>query len=331
MDDTSSIRTLIPGLVILVVVAVLSRLAVGSIPGVSPLLVAIGVGALFANTVGAPEWARPGLDRHKLLLETGIVLLGARLTLGELIATGPIVVLLAAAVVAVGVCYAEALASRVFSLGSQTGSLLAAGASICGVSAVLAVAGSIDVEEADVTYAVATILLFDAVTLVVFPPLAPVLGLTGKQFGVWAGLSLFSTGPAAAVGFSVSDVAGQWATVTKLVRNAFIGVLAIGYATRYAATTADTVTLRQIWGRFPKFLVGFVGVVVLVNLVGLPAEATNSVGTIADWLFTLSFAGLGFELDVHRFRETGVRPIAVVFIHLSTISIITLVAVSALL
>lgn len=327
MGATSPVRIVGPGLVVLAAIAALSRSTVGPIPGVSPLIVAIGVGALVANTLGVPTWMRPGLKRHKLLLETGIVLLGARLTLGELIDTGPTVLVLAAAVVVLGVFYVEALAGRVFALGRQTGSLLAAGASVCGVSAILAVAGSIDVDEADITYAVATILLFDAVTLVVFPPLATVLGLTGKQFGIWAGLSLFSTGPVAAVGFAVSEAAGEWATVTKLVRNTFIGVLAIGYAGRYAAATDDSVDLRQVWGRFPKFLLGFLGVVLLVNAVALPAGAADSIDTTADWLFTLAFAGLGFEINVGRLRDTGIRPVALVFVHLITVSALTLGAV----
>lgn len=331
MGEASRIRTLVPGLAVLVTVAAISRVTVGPIPGVSPLIVAIGIGALVANVSGVPDWARPGLERHKLLLETGIVLLGARLTLGELIDTGPTVLLLAVVVVALGILYVEALASRVFAVSQQTGSLLAAGTSVCGVSAVLAVAGSIDVDEVDVTYAVATILLFDALTLVIFPPLAPLLGLTGKQFGVWAGLSLFSTGPVAAVGFAVSESAGRWATVTKLVRNAFIGLVAIGYAARYAAATADTVDVRQIWGRFPKFLLGFLGVALLANLVGLSPTTIQSLDTTGDWLFTLAFAGLGFDINLGRLRETGIRPVALVLVHLVTVSVLTLAAVLVLL
>lgn len=331
MSEVKTIRTLAPGLLILVAVAALSRLTVGPIPGVSPLIVAIGTGALVANTVGVPAWAAPGLERHKLLLETGIVLLGARLTLGELIDTGPTVLVLAAAVVALGVLYVELLAGRVFQLRRRTGSLLAAGVSICGVSAVLAVAGGIDVDEADVTYVVATILLFDAVTLAVFPPLAPVFGLTGKQFGVWAGLSLFSTGPVAAVGFAVSEAAGRWATVTKLVRNAFIGVLAIGYAGHYAASAADSMDIRQIWGRFPKFLFGFLSVAVLVNLFGISTGAADLIDTVGDWLFTLAFVGLGFDINLRSLRETGIKPVALVLVHLVTVSALTLAAVFILL
>lgn len=319
---------LVPGLVVLLGVAVAARVVGGATP-LSPLIVAIGSGAAIASTVGTPAWADPGLDRYKLLLETGIVLLGAQLTFSQLATTGPTVVALAASVVGGGVLFVELVGRRV-GIERRTRSLLAAGASVCGVSAVLAVAGSIDGDEADISYAAGTVLLFDAVTLVSFPILATLLGLPDRLFGVWAGLSLFSTGPAAAVGFAVSETAGQWATVTKLVRNTFIGVLAVGYAVLYA-TDGERVNPSKIWYQFPKFLVGFLLVAVIVNagLVGAGTQA--AVARVGDWLFTLAFVGLGFELNPRRLRATGLRPILVVFAHLVTISFLSLGGVTLLL
>ncbi|MBV0926186.1 YeiH family protein [Halomicroarcula limicola] len=320
----------LPGLVVLVAMAVVAR-AIGDATPLSPLVAAIGSGAAVAATVGAPEWAEPGLDRHKLLLETGIVLLGAQLTLGQLASTGPLVVGLAAGVVVVGVAFTEAVGRRA-GIESRTRSLLAAGASVCGVSAVLAVAGSIDSDEADISYAAGTVLLFDAVTLVVFPVLGSMLGLPDRAFGIWAGLSLFSTGPTAAVGFAVSETAGQWATVTKLVRNTFIGLLAVAYALRYAGGSEnEKADATEIWYRFPKFLVGFLAVAAIVNAGLVGSETQAAVGTVSDWLFTLAFVGLGFELNPRRLRATGLRPIAVVLAHFLTVSLLALAAVTLLL
>ncbi|WP_276274023.1 YeiH family protein [Haloarcula litorea] len=318
----------VPGLVVLLGLAVVARSVGGATP-LSPLVVAIASGALLAATVGTPAWAEPGLDRYKLLLETGIVLLGAQLTLAQLATTGPTVVALAAAVVVVGVLFVE-LVGRQAGIEGRTRSLLAAGASVCGVSAVLAVAGSVDGDEADISYAAGTVLLFDAVTLVAFPALGAVLGLPDRVFGVWAGLSLFSTGPAAAVGFAVSETAGQWATVTKLVRNTFIGVLAVGYAVFYA-TDGERASPSVVWYRFPKFLVGFLLVAGIVNA-GLVGPGTQAaVARVGDWLFTLAFVGLGFELNPRRLRATGLRPILVVLAHLVTVSLLALAGVTLLL
>ncbi|MFC7249436.1 YeiH family protein [Halomicroarcula sp. GCM10025324] len=330
MSLAARARTLAPGVLVLFGIALFSRGFATVVPAMSPLIVAIGCGALVANTTGVPDWVRPGLDNHKLLLETGIVLLGVRLTIAQVIETGPMVAALAAFMVVFGVLYMETVVGRLFDVGKRTTSLLAAGASVCGVSAVLAVAGSIDVDETDITYAVATILLFDAITLVVFPLVGDLLQISGKQFGIWAGLSLFSTGPTAAVGFAVSETAGQWATITKLARNTFIGIIVVGYAVRYATTETNQLNVAQIWGRFPKFLFGFLVVVLIVNLSGPSTTAVASIGTIRDWLFLLAFVGLGFDIDVDELRATGIRPVLLVLVHLVTVSVLTLSLVLSL-
>ncbi|MBV0925161.1 YeiH family protein [Halomicroarcula limicola] len=327
MTALSRLRSLSPGLVVLLGIAVCSRLLGDSVPALSPLIVAIGLGAVAANTVGVPEWAQPGLNTHSLFLETGIVLLGVRLTLGELVQTGPLVLGLATSVVVFGVFYMEFVIGRLFAIGQRTTSLLAAGASVCGVSAVLAVAGSIEVDETDITYAVATILLFDAVTLVLFPAAGQLLQLSDKQFGIWTGLSLFSTGPTAAVGFAVSETAGQWATVTKLVRNTFIGVVAVGYAVRYATAETDQLAVSRIWNRFPKFLLGFLVVVLVANLGTFSSGDVSTIGAVRSWLFLLAFAGLGFDIGLDEIREAGLKPVLLVFVHLLTVSSLALLLV----
>jgi uncharacterized integral membrane protein (TIGR00698 family) len=326
-----SLRRLAPGLAVLALLAVASRLLATVVPGLSPLIVAVVLGALVANAVGTPEWAAPGVATGSLFLEIGIVLLGASVSLAEVRASGPVVVLLVVLTVAAGVVGVELLARRVFGLRDQMASLLAAGSSICGVSAAAAVAGTIDADGDQLTHVVATVLLFDAVTLLVFPIAGDLLALSGKQFGVWAGLSMFSTGPVAAAGFAHSPVAGRWATVTKLTRNSLLGVVAVGYAARYAADGGTSnARLRQVWTEFPKFLVGFLVVAAVANAGLLSSAALASIDTVADWLFTLAFVGLGFDIQVSEMRDTGVTPVLVVLVQLLAVSTLTLVAVTTL-
>jgi len=322
-----AIRRVGPGLLLLTALGGTARVVGNSTP-LNPLVLAIVFGAAVGVTVGVPSWAAPGVDRHKLLLEIGIVLLGAQLTIGGLFSTGPVVLGLAVGVVLAGVLFVELVGRRV-GIASRTRSLLAAGASVCGVSAIIAVAGSIDGNEADISYAAGTVLLFDAVTLVAFPIAGTALGLPDRTFGIWAGLSLFSTGPTTAVGFAISETAGQWATVTKLVRNTLIGILAVGYAIRYSSGTGRT-DAREIWYQFPKFLVGFLLVAVFVNLGPVDVAARTTIGRISDWLFALAFVGLGVELNPRRLRATGVRPLAVVLAQFLTVSLLALGAVRVL-
>ena len=327
--DRDTALGVFPGLALLAVLGVVAR-EVGRITPFSPFVVAIVAGVAVAAAVDLPGWIRAGVDQYKLLLETGIVLLGAGLTVTQLVDTGPVVVVLAAGVVLFGVVLGESI-GRAAGVEPTTRSLLSAGASVCGVSAVLAVAGSISADEADITYAAGTVLLFDAATLLVFPTVGVVLGLPDPVYGVWAGLSLFSTGPAAAVGFAVSDVAGQWATVTKLVRNTFIGVLAVGYAIHHATAGGKRPGAREVWYRFPKFLIGFIAVVLIANAGLLDAGARASLSTVSDWLFTVAFVGLGMDLNPRRLRATGVTPIAVVLTQFLVVTGLAYLAVTVLL
>jgi len=328
-------RTLLPGLALLLAIGFTARLLAGMAP-VNHLVLAILLGLAVGNTVGIPSLARPGTGTHKLWLKTGIVLLGASVALDRVVDAGPRMLVLVAVAVTATILLVEALARLAFHIDDETGSLLAAGSGVCGVSAVVAIAESIDADEAAVAYAATTILLFDAVTLVAYPVVAAVLGLPDRIFGIWAGLTMFSTGPVTAAGFAVSETAGEWAVLVKLTRNAAIGLVAVGYAAADASIRESTTTAakrgwtQRLWTPFPKFIIGFAAVVVIANLGLLSEGEIASLANAADWLFLLAFAGLGLEIQVSELHETGYRPVLVVLVALLLVSSVGLAVVVAM-
>jgi len=321
------IRRLLPGLAALCLGAVLARSLASSV-GVNHLLVAIALGAIVANVADVPDDLEPGIATHKLWLSAGIVLMGASISVGTVLEVGGRVFLVVIAVASVTLVVVELLARNVFGLAERLGSLLAAGASICGVSAVVAVAGTVRAREAQVAYAAATVLLFDAITIAVYPIVGDLLDLSSTVFGVWAGVSMFSTGPVVAVGFAHSEVAGQWATMTKLSRNALIGVVVLAYASYYARTgDGDTPSVRTLWAEFPKFVVGFLALAALSSLGLFSAAQQTSIEHAYNWLFLLAFVGLGTEIQLGDLRQTGLVPAFVVLLSLlvaSTLSLLLL-------
>jgi uncharacterized integral membrane protein (TIGR00698 family) len=327
------LRSYLPGVVLLAAGAVLAYAVAGLTAFLDPLVVAVGVGFVVGNAAGIPSWAEQGVTLQVLFLETGIVLLGASVTVAELLDAGPLIAVLIAATVVFGVVFVEAVSRLAFRLTGSTPSLLAAGASICGVSAVAAIGQVIDAREDRIALVAATVLLFDAVTLVAFPLAGQLLDLTGVEFGVWAGLSMFSTGPVAAAGFAHSPEAGQWATVTKLARNSFLGLVAIGYSVAYSRRGGDRTasagdpSVRRLWSDFPKFLVGFLLVAVIANAGLLSPASVESIGTITDWLFVLAFVGLGAEIEIETMREAGPVPVIVVLLYLLAVAAVSLAAV----
>jgi uncharacterized integral membrane protein (TIGR00698 family) len=322
------LRRLVPGLGVLLALGLLARGITATVPFGSHLIVVIGLGVLVANTVGVPDWAAAGVDTHSLWLEAGIVLMGVTVALQQVVDAGLQVLLVVGIAVCVTVLTVETLARGLFDIPEKIGSLLAAGSGICGVSAVAAVAGSIKPDQQQIAYAAATVLLFDAVTLVVYPLVGRVLGLPDIVFGIWAGTTMFSTGPVTAAGFAYSRAAGEWAVLVKLTRNALIGVVAIGYALYYSRRGATTATVenkgRYLWDSFPKFIIGFV-VLMLLGSAGLFSEAQiQTLDNASNWLFLVAFAGLGLSINIGELKESGITPVVVVSISLVIVSTLTL-------
>jgi uncharacterized membrane protein YadS len=142
---------------------------------------------------------------------------------------------------------------------------------------------------------------------------------------------MFSTGPVAAAGFTHSEVAGRWATITKLVRNSFIGIAAVAYSLWYTAdsTTNDrSVGFRELWNEFPKFLVGFLLVMAIANAGVVPSAQLSSLERVSDWLFLLAFAGLGFDIRASEMKTAGFRPFLTVLFYLITVSLLMFGVVS---
>ncbi len=314
----------LPGLIALAFGALVAH-QLSPLVGVNELLLAIAIGVVLTNTVGVPERLSHGIKTHKIWLAAGIVLLGASLTLETILETGTTVLVLLVVVVMVTLLTVEGIARGLTSLSDQFSSLLAAGTSICGVSAVVAVGGAVRARETQIAYAAGVVLLMDAVTLVVYPILGNVLNLSGQVFGVWAGVSMLSTGPAVAVGFAHSETAGQWATMSKLARNALIGVVALAYASYYARRgTESSASLGVLWSNFPKFVIGFLLLAILAS-VGVFTEAQQtSISNAVNWLFLLAFVGLGTEIRLRSLRRIGLTPVFVVLAAMVVASALTL-------
>lgn len=321
----------LPGFLALCVGALLAR-GLSTLVGVNELLLAIGLGVLLTNTVGVPDRLGPGMATHSLWLAAGIVLLGASLTIGSVLETGINILVLMLGTVLVSLLLVEAIARNVAGLTGKFSSLLAAGAGICGVSAVVAVGGAVRARETQIAYAAGVVLLVDTITIVVYPIVGSLLDLPANVFGVWAGISMLSTGPVVAVGFAHSEVAGQWATMTKLARNALIGIVALGYAGYYARReSGGSVSPRLLWANFPKFVFGFLAFAVLASAGVFSPDQLVSIENAVDWLFLLAFVGLGTEIQFGELRRTGIGPALVVVAAISIVSALSLAVALAVL
>jgi uncharacterized integral membrane protein (TIGR00698 family) len=297
-----------------------------ALPNIEYVLWAIVFGMVIANTVGVAQVFRPGVATYDFWLKAGIVLLGARFLLGDVLKLGGVSLTLVAIELAVAIGIMTLL-GRWFRLKPKLTSLLAVGSSICGVSAIIAAKGAIEADDDDATFAIAAILALGAFGLFAYPVLGHLLHMSDHAFGVWAGLAVDNTAEAAAAGAIFSDAAGKVAVLTKSTRNAMIGFVVLGYAIYWASRgQAKAVEGKAafLWQKFPKFVLGFLFVSLLATFQVFDKTQVASLANLSRWAFLLTFAGVGLKTDFREIKRQGVRPFVVGALAELTITVVTL-------
>jgi uncharacterized integral membrane protein (TIGR00698 family) len=299
------------------------------LPNIEYVLWAILIGLVIANTVGVPEIFRRGVATYEFWLKTGIVLLGARFILGDIAKLGGISLFLVFVEIALALAFMTWLGKR-FNLAPKLVSLLSVGASVCGVSAIIATQGAIEADEEDSSYAIAAILALGAISLFVFPIVGHALHLSDHAYGVWAGLAVDNTAETAAAGALYSDAAGKIAVLTKTCRNALIGFVVLGYAL-YWASKGQAAGVKNkaafLWSKFPKFVLGFLLISTLASVGFFSKTGLVAVGNLSRWAFLLTFAGVGLRTSFRELSKQGLRPFLVGTIGEVVIAVITLAMV----
>jgi uncharacterized integral membrane protein (TIGR00698 family) len=331
----------IPGVLLLAAVGYAGKLLernVGSyakahhwtFPNIEYVLWAILIGLAISNTVGVPQIFRSGVATYEFWLKAGIVLLGSRFLLGDVLKLGGVSLALVALEIAGAIAFMTFL-GRAFGLRPKLTSLLAVGSAVCGVSAIIATQGAIEADDEDSSFAIAAILALGALSLFTFPLIGHALHLSDHAYGLWAGLAVDNTAEATAAGALYSDAAGKLAVLAKTTRNAMIGFVVLAYAIYWASRgQAKTVGNKAafLWQKFPKFVLGFLLISVLATYHFFTKEQTTALANLSRWAFLLTFAGVGLRTNFREMRKQGLRPFAVGAIGEVVIAVFTLALVA---
>jgi len=300
-----------------------------TLPNIEYVLWAIVFGLVVANTVGIPAIFRPGVETYEFWLKAGIVLLGVRFLIGDIVKLGGVSLACVALELAAAIVLMTAL-GRAFGLSPKLISLLAIGSSICGVSAIIAAKGAIDADDEDASYAMAAILALGAVSLFVFPLIGRALGMSDHAYGLWVGLAVDNTAEATAAGALYSDAAGKFAVLAKTARNATIGFVVLGYALYWVRRNQGKAIANKgafLWQKFPKFVLGFIVISALATMgTFTPAQAAD-LANLSRWAFLLTFAGVGLRTNIRDLMKQGWRPLVVGVVGECAIAGLTLVMV----
>jgi uncharacterized integral membrane protein (TIGR00698 family) len=348
----SSRLALIPGILAALVVMLVgfwladvighAILSAQGLSGTSPLSgvpVAIVLGLLLRNLLPLPSSLSPGLRfSTATILRLGIVLVGIRLSVFDVLKLGLAGIPVVLAAIVTGLVFVTWFNKRL-GLPPRLGTLVAAGTSICGVTAIVSVAPAIDADEREVAYAVANVVAFGLFGMLTYPYLAHALLGRSETIGLFLGTAVHDTSQVVGAALTYKqiysdDVVLRVATVTKLTRNIFLAfVIPLLTWLHVRSSTGPGAARRQTtWRQFvPGFVVGFLAMAIARSI----GDATLGSSGAAYWLWDLrawgsltnaigdfwaskvllgtAMAAVGLNTSFSVFRGVGLKPFAVGF------------------
>lgn len=279
-------------------------------PFIEALVIAILLG-IVVRLVWTPgkQW-QPGISfSSKTLLEIAVMLLGASITAGALMTTGPSLLLGVLLTVAVAII-ASYFISRALGLEQRISILIACGNSICGNSAIVAVAPVIGASKEDIASSIAFTAVLGVIVVLTLPLLIPVLGLAEVQYGVLAGLTVYAVPQVLAATMPVGLIATQFGTLVKLARVLMLAPVVIFfsvYGSRFGLRSENGAPRKSILKLIPWFIIGFILFAILRSTGLIPDHVAVISAEAATFLTVLSMAALGLGVDVRVLGQVGGR------------------------
>lgn len=336
----SAIR-LLPGVILCVAVTVVAKLLehmeVGFTgqPYIEALVLAIVLGVIIRTAwTPGPTWDAGLRFSAKILLEVAVVLLGASVSASAAAALGPALILGIAGIVVVAIATSYAIC-RLLGLPLRMSILVACGNSICGNSAIAAVAPIIDADGDDVASSIAFTAVLGVIVVLCLPFLVPLLKMSLTQYGVLAGLTVYAVPQVLAATLPIGALSNQVGTVVKLVRVLMLGPVVLGLSlisrrlppdpkagsNQTKAAKRSGPALHEL---VPWFILGFLIVAGFRSFGLIPQAMLIPLATTASLLTTVSMAALGLGVDVRVVASAGARVTAAVTASLVILGLISL-------
>lgn len=285
------------------------------------LVLAILFGMLWRIVMGVPQRIANGISfSAKKLLRYGIILLGMRLNLRDIIHAGPKVALISILNITITICAVYGIA-KLFNVEKRLGLLTACGTAICGAAAVVAISPQIKAKDEETAIAAAAVAILGTIFTLGYTLLYPLLHLSPSGYGIFAGATLHEIAHVIAAAEPVGKEAVDLAVIVKLTRVAMLVPVAllIGFWTNRKEGSEHTDTgspNKKGWKSIPIpwFIFGFLAMSAVNTLQMIPAAAANLIVLVAYLLIAMAMAGLGLNVDIGTFRRMGLNAFAAGFI-----------------
>jgi uncharacterized membrane protein YadS len=294
--------------------------------GIGYALWAIVFGMLISNTIGTPKWVMPAVQTE-YYIKTGLVLLGSKILFEKIVTIGTAGIFVAWVVTPIVWLVTFWFGQKIVKMPSKRlNATICSDMSVCGVSAAIATASACKAKKEELTLAVGLSLVFTSIMMIVMPAVIKGFFPLDKQLilgGAWMGGTIDATGAVAAAGAFLGEKALYVAATIKMIQNVLIGVIAFFVALYFttkveAQETGHKVRLMEIWYRFPKFVIGFIGASIIFSIIysvynaqidGLGSSLIDqgAIKGMSDlfrgWFFTLSFVSIGLATNFRELKE----------------------------
>jgi len=297
------------------------------------VIFSLGIGLFVSNFFKIPSWFKKALSAE-LYVKIGLVLLGTSVIFGDVLKAG-FLGLIQALVVVISVWYFAFWICKKMKIDEEISLMLSSAVSICGVSAAIATSGAIQGDSKKLSYVVSLVLITAIPMMIFMPYLASWMGLSQEVTGAWLGGSIDTTGAVVASGSMVGEEALKISTIVKFSQNVLLGIAAFAisiywtYSYSKNAKVTEKPTLKLIWSRFPKFVIGFVFASILFSFIISPEQVSNVKGSLKSiqglW-FALAFTSIGLETNFKDlFAHNNKKPLYAFLIAQTFNVLITLV------
>ncbi|KAF2078811.1 YeiH family protein [Flavobacterium sharifuzzamanii] len=278
------------------------------------VIFSLAIGLIIGNFFQLPQWFRSALSTE-LFVKIGLVLLGTSVIFSDILKAGSLG-LIQALVVVLSVWYFAFWLCRKLKVDDELTMMISSAVSICGVSAAIATSGAIKGDSKKLSYVI-SIVLVTAIPMMIFMPIiAKYFNFPEEVTGAWLGGSIDTSGAVVASGTLVGETALKISTIVKFSQNVLLGLAAFAisiywtYTHNNSSEAVSKPTLKVIWERFPKFVIGFILASILFSFFINPEvrdSIKDNLKNLQGVWFALAFTSIGLETNFKDLFQNNSR------------------------
>ena len=314
-------------------------------PGIAICLIVAAAAKFLSEHYGAPQMlfalllgmtlhflmedarCKPGIESGaKMILRTGVALLGLRITFDQVVSLGAAPIMWVAGGVFLTIASGFVM-SRLLGLTGRFGILSGGSVGICGASAALAISSVMPKDkdlERNTIFAVLTVTTLSTIAMILYPIICSAMGLTEQEAGLFLGGTIHDVAQVVGAGYSLSDTTGDVSTITKLFRVALlvpvVFFLGLGFK-MWAKKQESDIEVEDSRLPVPLFVIGFCALVFVNSMGWVPPVVQEPLVGASGWCLVTAIAALGVKTSLKSLVEVGFAPVALMIAETAFIAI----------